>query len=50
MYKDEEDVRTLVEGLDSSWINPFSGEQSDLVAISSGHVASADVTKDLEAK
>ena len=47
MCKDEEDVRTLVEVLDSSWINPFSGDQSDIAAPSSGRVASDDVAKEL---
>ena len=45
--KDEADVKALVEIMENSWINPYSGEAEDLVCISTGKVAPPDVQKDL---
>ena len=47
MAKDEEDVKSLMSLLEGSWINPFKGEQQDLVCLSTGKLATPEVEKDL---
>lgn len=44
--KDEEHITSIVDLLDSSWINPFAGGES-LVSLSTGSTAPADVAEDL---
>jgi len=45
--RDEADVESIVELLESNWINPFANEPSDLVCISTGAAAPPDVCSDL---
>lgn len=45
--RDEADVKSIVELLESSWINPFDIEPCDLVCLSTGVAAPADVCNDL---
>jgi len=40
-------VKSIVELLESNWINPFANEPSDLVCISTGAAAPPDVCSDL---
>lgn len=47
MKKDEREVQSLVDLLETNWINPMSPEESDLTGISTGTVAPPNVTKDL---
>ena len=45
--RDEEDVQSLMSMLEVSWINPFKGEQQDLVCLSTGTLATPEIEKDL---
>ena len=45
--KDETDVESLQDLLESNWINPFTGDHENLVSLSTGKLAPADVEKDL---
>ena len=45
--KDEADVKSLVEMLETSWIVPFSFEIQDLVCLSTRKAVPSDVEKDL---
>ena len=45
--RDEADVESIVELLESSWINPFGNEPIDLVSISTGAAAPPGVCSDL---
>ena len=45
--RDETDVRSLLDMLESHWINPFSSEQQDLVCLSTGKAATPKVEEDL---
>lgn len=49
IQKDEADVQSVVALLEHEWVHPFS-VGSDLVSISTGRAATADVKQDLEAK
>ena len=45
--RDEQDVTAVVDLLESEWINPFDGNNSDIVNISTGIAAPPDVVHDL---
>eukprot|EP00745_Piridium_sociabile_P027749 TRINITY_DN44663_c0_g1_i3.p1 TRINITY_DN44663_c0_g1~~TRINITY_DN44663_c0_g1_i3.p1 ORF type:complete len:1606 (-),score=395.32 TRINITY_DN44663_c0_g1_i3:590-5317(-) len=45
--KDERDVQSVMDILENSWVNPMSPEEQDLVGLSTGTIATPDVTKDL---
>ena len=45
--KNETDVRSLVDLMENSWLNPMRSEETELVSISTGTVAPADVATDL---
>ena len=45
--KDGADVESLVYLMENSWLNPMCHEETELVSLSTGTVASADVAKDL---
>jgi len=45
--RDEANVESIVELLESNWINPFANEPSDLVCISTGAAAPPYVCSDL---
>ena len=45
--KDEADIQSLIQLLDSSWLNPFNSDQDELVSISTATVAPAEVAIDL---
>ncbi|KAL7394540.1 hypothetical protein ABVT39_027571, partial [Epinephelus coioides] len=45
--KDEVDVQSLVQLMESSWINPFSPDYEELVSLSTGMAAPPDVANDL---
>ena len=45
--KEESDVASMIDLLESNWTNPFGNDSSDLVSISTGTVASPDVSTDL---
>ncbi|KAG1664918.1 ATP-dependent RNA helicase DHX8 [Nymphon striatum] len=47
IIKDEADVQALVTMLESNWINPFDENSQELVSISSGKLATPDITEDL---
>ena len=44
---DESDVASMVDLLGNNWTNPFGNDPSDLLSISTGKVASPDVSTDL---
>jgi len=43
--REEEDVKSLMSVLERSWINPFKGEQQDLVCLSTGKLAIPEIEK-----
>jgi len=45
--RDEEDVKSLMSVLERSWINPFKGEQQNLVCLSTGKLATPEIEKGL---
>ena len=45
--KDEAGVESLVYPMENSWLNPMCPEETELVSLSIGTVAPADVAKDL---
>ena len=45
--KDEADVESFQDLLESNWINPFTGENENLVSLSTGKVAPDDIERDL---
>ena len=45
--KDEADIQSLIQLMDSSWLNPFNPDQDELVSISTATVTPAEVAKDL---
>jgi len=45
--KDELAVQSLVDLVETEWINPFSGEPTELISLSTGTVAPSDVATDL---
>ena len=45
--RDEDDVKLVMSMLKGSWINPFKGEEQDLVCLSSGKLATPEIEKDL---
>ena len=45
--KDETDVRSFVELMENSWINPLSNDETELVNLSTGILAPPDVANDL---
>ncbi|KAG1677092.1 hypothetical protein GQR58_014009 [Nymphon striatum] len=47
IINDEADVQALVTMLESNWINPFDENSQELVSISSGKLATPDITEDL---
>ena len=47
IQKDESDVQSIIEVLESNWINPFEIPSDDLMSISSGIKASKNVVNDL---
>lgn len=47
IQKDEKDIKSLVDLMENSWINPLSPDQTDLVSLSTGTLAPSDITNDL---
>ena len=47
IQKEKADVESLVDLMENSWLNPMCPEETELVNLSTGTVASADVAKDL---
>ena len=47
MTREEENVKLLMSMLDESWMNPFKGEQQDLVCLSTGKLATPEIQKAL---
>jgi hypothetical protein len=45
--RDESDVTSIAEMLENTWTNPFCGDPTDLVSISTGLVAPLEVATDL---
>lgn len=45
--KDEVDVQSLVDLMENEWINPFSGDPTELISLSTGTAAPSDVASDL---
>ena len=45
--RDENDVKFLILMLDGSWINPFKGEEQDLVCLPSSNLATPEIKKNL---
>ncbi|KAG0721648.1 hypothetical protein GWK47_046054 [Chionoecetes opilio] len=45
--RDEADVQSLVQLMETSWLNPFNAEQGDLVSLSTATTAPPEVAKDL---
>ena len=45
--KDELAVQSLVDLMETEWINPFSGDETELISLSTGTVAPSDVAIDL---
>ena len=45
--RNDSDVASMVDLLENNWTNPFRNDPSDLVSISTGTVASPDVSTDL---
>ena len=45
--RDENDVKFLILMLDGSWINPFKGEEEDLVCLPSSNLATSEIEKNL---
>ena len=45
--RDEADVQSLVQLMETNWLNPFNAEQGDLVSLSTATTAPPEVAKDL---
>ena len=45
--RDEDDVKLMMSMLEGSWINPFKGEEQDLVCLSTGKLATPEIENDL---
>ena len=45
--KDEVAVQSLVDLMENEWINPFSGDQTELISLSTAAAAPSDVASDL---
>ena len=45
--KDELAVQSLVDLMETEWINPFSGDPTELISLSTGTVAPSDIANDL---
>ena len=45
--RDEADVKSLMAIMDESWINPFKGDPTELICLSSGKHATPEIEKDL---
>lgn len=45
--RDEADVKSLMEIMEESWINPFKGDPTELICLSSGKLATPEIEKDL---
>ncbi|XP_078353848.1 uncharacterized protein LOC144638526 [Oculina patagonica] len=45
--KDEAAVQSILDLMENEWINPFSGEPTELISLSTATVAPADVATDL---
>ena len=45
--KDELAVQSLVDLMETEWINPFSGDPKEMISLSTGTVAPSDVSTDL---
>ena len=45
--RNDSDVASMVDLLENNWTNPFGNDPSDFVSISTGTVASPDVSTDL---
>ena len=45
--KDEADIKSLIDLMENNWLNPLYPDESDLVSLSTGTVASPAVVKDL---
>ena len=47
MRRDEADVQSLVQLMETNWLNPFSPEHGELVSLSTAAKAPSEVAKDL---
>ena len=47
MKKDEADVQSLVQIMETCWISPFDPDHENLVSLSTGIAAPPDVAKDV---
>ena len=47
IIKDEADVQALVSLMDNSWINPFRGDQDNLVNLATAAMATTDIANDI---
>jgi len=45
--RDESDVKSLIALMEESWINPFQGDVSELICLSTGKLATSDIEHDL---
>ena len=45
--KDEADIKSLIDMMENNWLNTLSPDESDLVSLSTGSVASSAMVKDL---
>ena len=43
--KDEADIKSLIDLMENNWLNPLYPDESDLVSLSTGTVASPAVAK-----
>ena len=46
--RDEADIQSVMDMLENNWVDPFNSEDQDLVSISTGTLATAEVLKDLK--
>ena len=45
--RDESDLKSLIALIEESWINPFQGDASELICLSTGKLATSDIENDL---
>lgn len=47
IHKDEKAVQSLIDLMENEWVNPFSGDPTELISISTGTAAPSNVANDL---
>ena len=47
IWKDEADIKSLIDMMENKWLNTLSPDESDLVSLSTGSVATPAMVKDL---